>query len=103
MATTKSKQFVAAYQQRWKNGEGTPKLPDAMAALGYDSAMILADAIKRAGSTEGSKIRAALAATKDFDGVTGKTTINAQRDATKSAVILQVKNGAFHFVETVNP
>ncbi len=103
MATVKSRQFVANYQKRWKNSDGTPKLPDAMAALGYDSAMILADAMKRAGSIEGPKVRDALAATKDFDGVTGKTTINAQRDATKSAVILQVKNGNFQFVESVNP
>jgi branched-chain amino acid transport system substrate-binding protein len=97
VATEKSKQFVANYQKRWK------KAPDAMSALGYDSAMILADAMKRAGTTDGPKLRDALAATKDFDGVTGKTTINAQRDATKSAVILQVKGGTFHYVETVNP
>ncbi len=74
-----------------------------MAALGYDSAMVLADAIKRAGSTEGPKVRDALAATKDFDAVTGKITINAQRDATKSAVILQVKGGKFAYLETVAP
>lgn len=98
MATDKSKNFVADYQKRF-NG----KIPDAMAALGYDSAMILADAMKRAGSTDGPKVRDALAATKDFDGVTGKITINEKRDATKSAVILQVKNGKFHYLETVNP
>jgi len=98
VATEKSRAFVAAYQKRF-NG----KLPDAMAALGYDSAMILADAMRRANSTEPAKVRDALAATKDFDGVTGKTTMNAQRDATKSAVILQVKDGKFRYVETVNP
>jgi branched-chain amino acid transport system substrate-binding protein len=103
VATDKSKNFVAAYQKRWKNSDGSPKLPDAMAALGYDSAMILVDAMKRAGTTDGPKVRDALAATKDFEGVTGKTTINEKRDATKSAVILQVKGGTFHFVETVNP
>jgi branched-chain amino acid transport system substrate-binding protein len=90
--------FVAAYKKRY-NG----KVPDAMAALGYDSAMFLADAIKRAGSTEGTQVRDALAATKEFDAVTGKIAINAQRDAVKSAVILQVKGGAFKFVETVTP
>ena len=94
----KGKIFVEAYKKRY-NG----KLPDAMAALGYDSAMILADAIKRAGSTEGQKIRDALAATKDYDAVTGKITINAQRDADKSAVILQVKGGKFSYVETIAP
>ncbi|HWF19982.1 MAG TPA: ABC transporter substrate-binding protein [Verrucomicrobiae bacterium] len=98
VATENSKNFVANYQKRF-NG----KLPDAMAALGYDSMMILADAMKRAGTTDGPKVRDALAATKDFDGVTGKTTINEKRDATKSAVILQVKNGQFKYVETVNP
>jgi branched-chain amino acid transport system substrate-binding protein len=98
VATDKSKKFVADYQKRFEG-----KLPDAMAALGYDSAMILADAIKSAGTTDGPKVRDALAATKDFDGVTGKTTINEKRDATKSAVILQVKDGKFKYLETVNP
>ena len=41
--------------------------------------------------------------TKEFEAVTGKMTMNAQRDAVKSAVILQVKGGAFKFVETVAP
>jgi branched-chain amino acid transport system substrate-binding protein len=94
----KGKAFVDAYKKRY-NG----KLPDAMAALGYDSAMILADAIKRANSTEGAKIRDTLAATKDYDAVTGKITINAKRDAEKSAVILQVKGGKFAYVETIAP
>jgi branched-chain amino acid transport system substrate-binding protein len=94
----KGKAFVDAYKRRY-NG----KLPDAMAALGYDSAMILADAIKRGGSIEGAKIRDALAATKDYDAVTGKITINAKRDAEKSAVILQVKGGKFAYVETIAP
>jgi branched-chain amino acid transport system substrate-binding protein len=97
-ASPKVTAFVAAYKKRY-NG----KVPDAMAALGYDSAMFLADGIKRAGSTEGDKIRAALAATKDFDAVTGKMMINEKRDAVKSAVILQVKGGAFKYLETVSP
>ncbi len=98
VATTNSQKFVADYQKRF-NG----KTPDARAALGYDSAMILADAIKRAGTTDGPKVRTALAATKNFDGVTGITTINEQRDATKPAVILQVTKGKFKYLETVNP
>jgi len=98
VSSEKSKKFVANYRQRW-NG----KNPDALAACGYDSALVLADAIRRAGSTDGQKIRDAIAATKDFDAVTGRITINAQRDATKSAVILQVKNGKFAYLETVAP
>lgn len=90
--------FVKKFQARF-NGE----TPDAMAALGYDSAMILADAIKRAGSTRNTKIRDALAETRDFPGVTGRTTIDRQRNATKSAVIMTIKDGRFKFVQTVEP
>jgi branched-chain amino acid transport system substrate-binding protein len=90
--------FVKAFQGKF-NGE----VPDAMAALGYDSAMVLADAIKRAGSTEGAKVRDALAATKDFPCVTGKTTLDAKRDASKSAVIITVKEGKFKYLQTVEP
>ncbi len=92
------KEFVKRFQARF-NGE----VPDAMAALGYDSVMVLVDALKRAGSTEGPKLRDALAATKDFDGVTGRTAMDAQRNATKAAVIITVKNGQFAFVEKINP
>jgi branched-chain amino acid transport system substrate-binding protein len=77
--------------------------PDAMAALGYDSAMILAAAMKTAGTTDGAKVRDTLAATKDFAGVTGKITIDANRNASKPAVILTIKNGQFQYVQTVQP
>jgi branched-chain amino acid transport system substrate-binding protein len=79
------------------------ELPDAMAALGYDSAMVLVDAMKRAGTTEGPKLRDAVAATKEFPGVTGKITLDDKRNATKPAVILTVKDGKFKYVETVTP
>jgi len=93
-----SKRFVENYRKRW-NG----KTPDALAACGYDSALVLADAMKRAGSTDGQKVRDALAATKDFQAVTGMITIDGNRDATKAAVILQVKDGKFKYLETVAP
>ncbi|HXB60065.1 MAG TPA: ABC transporter substrate-binding protein, partial [Candidatus Acidoferrales bacterium] len=69
----------------------------------YDSAMILADAIKRAGATDGPKVRDALAATKDFHGVTGNITIDANRNASKPAVILEIKNGQYNYVQTISP
>ncbi len=75
--------------------------PDAMAALGYDSAMMLADAIKKAGATDGAKIRDALAAEKNFPGVTGNITMDANRNASKPAVILTIKNGQFKYVQTI--
>jgi branched-chain amino acid transport system substrate-binding protein len=77
--------------------------PDAMAALGYDSAMVLADGIKRAGTTDGPKVRDALAATKNYNGITGSITIDRQRNATKSAVVVTVKDGQFKFVESIAP
>jgi branched-chain amino acid transport system substrate-binding protein len=94
----KVKQFVEKFKARW-NGE----TPDAMAALGYDSAFVLADAIKRANGTEPAKIRSALASTRDFEGVTGKTTMDAQRNASKAASIITVKDGRFKFVQTIAP
>ena len=91
------KQFVADYQKEFG------AVPDAMAALGYDSVLALVDAIKRANSTEGPNIRDALATLKDLDGVTGKTTLDANRDAEKPAVIIGIKDGKFVYKETVNP
>lgn len=89
--------FNTRYRERW----GTDT--EAINALAYDSAMLVADAIKRAGSTDSAKVRAALAATKNFRGVTGVITLDEHRNATKSAVVLTVKDGKFQLVETVNP
>lgn len=91
-------EFVKKYEAKYNN-----QVPDAMAALGYDSMMLLADAIKRAGTTDGPKVRDALAATKDFPGITGLITIDAQRNASKPAVIIEIKNGQYHFVQAIAP
>jgi len=88
--------FVKAYKQKYSD-----KQPDAIAALGYDSAKLLADAMKRAKSISGPDLRDAIAGTKDFDGVTGKITINAERNADKSAVIIEAANGRFKFKERI--
>lgn len=90
--------FVARYKARW-DGE----VPGAFSALGYDSVYVLVDAIKRAGTTDGPKLRDAIAQTKGFAGVTGITTINAQRDATKPAAIIAVRDGKLEFLKTVAP
>lgn len=89
--------FVNDYQARYK------QVPDAIAALAYDAARIMADAMTRAGSTSGPKVRDAIAATKDFVGVTGTITINAERNAVKPAVLLKVENGKYLLVETIKP
>ena len=90
--------FVKKFKARF-NGE----TPDAMAALGYDSVYFLVDAIKRAGTTDEPKLRDALAATKEFVGVTGKTSMDEHRNATKPAVIVQIKDGKFKYLETIAP
>ena len=77
--------------------------PDDMAALGYDSAVILARSIEKAGGTEPEKLKAAIAATKDHAGITGKITLDAQRNASKPAVILSIGGGGFKFEQTVEP
>ena len=89
--------FVADY--RAKYGE----TPDALAGLAYDSAMLLFDAMRRAGTTEPAAVRDALAATQDFAGVTGMITLDENRNAIKPAVVLKIENGAFSYVETITP
>lgn len=92
-----SRAFVAAYTRRHGSG------PNGLAALTYDAVKLAADAITRAGTTEPKRLRAALAATRDFPGVTGRTTINAARDADKDAAIITVKDGKLTFVEAIRP
>jgi branched-chain amino acid transport system substrate-binding protein len=93
---------VQGFVQRFK-ARFNQETPDAVCALGYDAMMLVADAIRRAGTTESAKLRDAIAATKDFQGVTGRTTIDAQRNSAKPAVILTVKEGRARFVQSVEP
>ena len=74
-----------------------------MAVTGYDAANILFDAMRRAGGTESAKVRDQIAATKDFNGISGKITIDAERNARKGAVVLKIEDGKFKFVEFVAP
>jgi len=77
--------------------------PDALAALGYDAAMMLVDAIKRANSADPEKIKEALAQTKGFQAVSGQITLNETHDPVKSAVVIEMKDGTQVFKEKVNP
>ena len=89
--------FVRDYKARFN------KEPDGMAALGFDAAKVLLDAMTRAGTSEPAKVREALAATRDFQGVTGLITIDADRNAQKPAVVLTIKGGQFRYAETIAP
>jgi len=92
-----ARSFVQHFQEKFHS------TPDSMAALGYDSALILADAMKRAGATDGAKVRDAIAATKDFHGASGTITIDENRNASKPAVIVTIKNGQYKYVEAIAP
>ncbi|HHV71233.1 MAG TPA: ABC transporter substrate-binding protein [Clostridia bacterium] len=81
--------FVAAYKAKFNED------PDMFAAQAYDAAMILIEAIKKAGTTDPAAIQAELAKTKDFPGITGKTSFTENGDAVKDILILKVENGAF--------
>ena len=115
--------FISEYKAKYN------EIPDAMAPLGYDAARIAFDAIKRSGILEEKnikesykdnpkakflmdainternreKIRDAIAQTIDFPGVTGVITIDQNRNAKKSAVVLKYKDGKYIYVETINP
>jgi branched-chain amino acid transport system substrate-binding protein len=90
--------FVDRYKAKWSN-----EVPEAVAALGYDAVYLIAAAMTKAGTTEGPKLRDAIATTKNFPGVTGNTTIDEKRNSAKAAVMLTVKNGRSVFFEAVTP
>jgi branched-chain amino acid transport system substrate-binding protein len=97
VATDKAKAFVANF--RTKYGEA----PTGLAALGYEAAEVLVDAITRAGKIDPTAIRDAIAATKDFDAITGKITMDAHRNPLKSAVVLKIEGGKAKFETSIAP
>jgi len=90
--------FVADYQRDYNGAT-----PDGLAALGYDATKVLFAAMERAGSTDGKKLRDAIAETKDYPGVTGKISLNADRDAVKPAVVVERNGGQWKFRAQINP
>jgi branched-chain amino acid transport system substrate-binding protein len=99
----KSKEFVAAYKERYKRD------PSSLAAQGYDAAKMLADAIGRSKAagpgdkleTVRDEIRQGIQDTKGFQGATGTITINAERNADKPVVVVQIKDRKFTYYATV--
>jgi branched-chain amino acid transport system substrate-binding protein len=90
------------FTDNWKKAF-PDKDPNVNAALGYDSYMLLLDAIKRAGKVDPELITKALAETKNFPGVTGNTTINATHDAEKPVGIVTIKDGKKTYVGSITP
>jgi branched-chain amino acid transport system substrate-binding protein len=90
-------EFIKKYKERFGG------VPDGLAALGYDAARIVCQAIGKAGSVKGADIASELAKTKDFGGVTGKISIDAERNAVKPAVMIEMKDGQPTYVSTIQP
>jgi branched-chain amino acid transport system substrate-binding protein len=95
-ASPTAERFIEAYKAQHRD------LPSGLAALGYDAARILFAAMERAG-TESGPLRAAIAATRDFEGVTGRITIDAERNAIKPAVVLKIDGGRIKYEATIDP
>jgi branched-chain amino acid transport system substrate-binding protein len=93
--TDVGRRFVEAYSARYHSEA------NGLAALGYDAMIVVADAIRRANSKEGPAIRDALAATRNVEGATGRISIDAERNAVKGAVILEVRENAFRFYRAI--
>jgi branched-chain amino acid transport system substrate-binding protein len=91
------KAFVDAYRARFSAD------PDAIAALAYDAMKVLADSIRRAATTEGQKLRDAIAQTANFKGVTGTISINQERNAVKPATVFELQSGKYVFKENIYP
>lgn len=78
-------------------------VPDTPATLSYDSTKLLLNAIRVSNSDEPAKIKEALQATRDFPVVSGKITFDENGNPVKHAVIMQVKEGKFVYVDSVTP
>jgi branched-chain amino acid transport system substrate-binding protein len=96
-ATAKAQKFVSDFKAKYGQE------PTGLGALGYDAAIVLFDAIQRAGKTDAEAVRNALAETKNFEAVSGTISINKDRDAEKSAVILAIEGGRATYRATVKP
>lgn len=97
VATPKAQKFVADFTKKYGQA------PTGLGALGYDAAGVLLDAFKRAGKTDAAALRDAIAATKGFEGVSGTISIDAARNAQKSAVVIKITNGQLKYESTINP
>lgn len=92
------REFVQKYEERFG------AKPDSLAALGYDSMKVLADSIKRAGTTDGPKLRDAIAATQGYSGVTGTVNLGPDRNPIgKKLVVLEIKDGQLALKSVVDP
>jgi branched-chain amino acid transport system substrate-binding protein len=89
--------FIKAYKAKYN------EVPDGLAASGYDAARILIQALEKVPELTPAAIRDELARTKNFDGATGKITINSERNAEKDAFIVKVEGKNMKFITLLGP
>jgi branched-chain amino acid transport system substrate-binding protein len=95
--------FVKNFGAKYKDDQGQPKVPDALATLAYDATNLLLQSIKEAGTADDSaKVKDAMAKIS-FNGVSGKITFDPQHNPVKSATILEVTPDKIVFNSVVNP
>ncbi len=95
--TPSAKKFIQAYEAKYH--EAAP----ALAALGYDSVMVIVEAMKRAAEITPKAIRDELAKTQNYNAVTGKLTLDEGRNPVKPAVILKVNETGESFAAEIAP
>lgn len=89
--------FIAKYKEKYG------AVPDSLAALGYDSARVVIEALKVSNGQGGQPLRDAIARTKGFPGVAGTITLDEHRNPVKPAAVLKVEGGKFKYVTTIHP
>ncbi|KAF2960981.1 ABC transporter substrate-binding protein [Fervidobacterium sp. 2310opik-2] len=95
LGTKKSQLFIQAFEKKY--GEK----PSTYSACGYDAYMLVIDAIERAKTKNSELIASAIRKTKNFEGVTGFITIDANGNALKDVLIITIKNGKFEFFSKI--
>ncbi len=89
--------FVKAYEEKYDT------TPDAFAALGYDTACLLVEAIKQAESADSEKVQQALENIEGFEGVTGKLSYDEKHNPIKEISIIQMEDGKQKLIQKMQP
>ena len=98
IATDEAKKFIADYTAKYGQA------PDDVAALTYDACGLVTEALKAGGKNDREALREAFAQIREYKGVTGTFRFEpGSGDPIKSAVVLQIKDGAFQWVTNAQP
>jgi branched-chain amino acid transport system substrate-binding protein len=94
--------WLKTYGEKYKDDQGNPRVPDALATLAYDATNLLLSGIQAAGTDDTTAVNTALEGIT-FNGVSGAITFDANHDPVKAAVVMEVQPDAVKYNSTVNP